>query len=170
MSWGWIAAGVVAVGAAYYFSEKEKTAKRNYERKEREYSRTVKKANRDVEKFMKSEQFKQQRAELKLAYQRAKQAADSVYIGARDGKLAIAGFNRAIKQLMQRKTAIKKQLETVTGAVRREAFAEIKLVNEVLTSTYAERDSHQSSIDALYVQLKQLNQATASLKLQLQKL
>ena len=49
MSWGYIIAGVgLALGAAYYLSDKEKSAKRHYEREEREHSQTIDRSNRQI--------------------------------------------------------------------------------------------------------------------------
>lgn len=165
MSWGYVIAGAaVVLGAAYYLSEKEARAKARYERKEREYTRTIKAANRKIARSQHSAQARLRKSELKSMHLEAKLAADKVYAGIKDAKVVVAGYHRIIKQTMQEKSVLKAKMKESLGEVRREIKARLRALNAHLTQVYAEKDQQKASIDSLYAQLSQLNKKTAQIK------
>lgn len=165
MSWGYVIAGAAAVfGAAYYLSEKEVEAKARYERKEREYARNIKAANRKIALIQHSARARLRISELKSIHLEAKLAADIVYAGIKDAKVVMAGYHRIIKQTMQEKLMWKAKMKESVGKARRDIKARLRALNAHLTQIYAAKEQKKASIDNLYKQLSQLNMKTAQVK------
>ena len=165
----WLApAAIIGVATAIYkiCDDDAKEARREWEQKREEVKRTVHEHRAHIERHLSKAQTSYDFHVLTDMHYSSHRVGQHAYKSLQDAKKSLDVMGQMLVQAKSKRNDLKRELSKAQRPQERAVLREeIKLLNELRTSIFPDKDAVKSQRDELLAELRSMNQRTRELKL-----